>query len=135
MRAAPNLGVAARVDAPAAVRGGSAGFTILVLGGLSAPIAAAVAPSLGAVWLTATAIVAFAVAAWRGGRAGIPVSPGAQGAVSAVCAYLLVVPLVLLDPASRDPLQLAATSAVAVGVGAITGIVRAALDRRRTRRN
>jgi hypothetical protein len=109
------------VDAPRVVRGASAGFTVLVLGGLSAPLAANFVPVVGVAWLPLTSIVAFVVAASRIGTA---TRPWAHGAVAALSAYLLILPLVLMSPAGRVPAQIALTAAAAVVVGALTGLLR-----------
>ena len=110
------------IDAPAAVRGASTGFSVLVIGGLLAPVVTSLLPLLGrTVWLPLVAILAFAVAAARIGRA---CRPAVHGAVAAASSYLLVLPLVVLDEAGRDPVQIAATSATACAVGALTGLCR-----------
>ncbi|GAB3385638.1 hypothetical protein [Amycolatopsis echigonensis] len=107
------------VDAPKAVRGASTGFTILVLGGLSAPVAAALIPVAGRYWLPLVAVIAFVVAACRGGEAR---SPWLHGLVAATSAYLLVLPLVLLGGGASLG-QVLLTLATAVLVGAATGFV------------
>jgi hypothetical protein len=58
----------ARFDLALAAAGASRGFTILILGGLSFPLAASFLPVVGSVWLTLTAVIAFIVAAWNAGR-------------------------------------------------------------------
>jgi len=108
-----------RIDVPVAVRGASAGFSILLIGGLLGPLIAFKAPAIGGVFLTATAILAFFVAARKIGTAG---NPALHGAVAAVLAYLLVLPLVLMmSAAGRNLAQTAMTLATAVSVGALTG--------------
>lgn len=109
------------IDVPAAVRGGSTGFSILLIGGLLAPIVVTAVPALGGVWLTATAIVAFIVAGMRVGSARWVLL---HGAVAALLAYLLVLPLVLLNETGRAPVQIALTIGTAIGVGALAGWVR-----------
>lgn len=105
------------IDPAATVRGASRGFTVLLLGGLVQPVTAML-PVVGLVWLPLTAMVAFVVAAWKpGGSASFPL----YGAVSGLGAYLLMLPLVLLQPAGRSPVQIGCTVAVAVLVGAGTG--------------
>jgi len=107
------------IDAPKAVRGASTGFTILVLGGLSAPVAVALLPVVGIAWLPLVAVVAFVVAAARIGSAP---NPWVHGVVSALSAYLLVLPLVVLG-GRPNPAQIAMTAGAAVVVGAVTGLV------------
>ena len=109
-----------RVDVPNAVRGASSGFSILVVGGLLAPITTLVSGPFAAAWLAGVAVVAFAVAARRSQRAG---APAVHGAVAAVIAYVLVLPLLLPFEQGRNLPQILLTVATAVVVGAITGAV------------
>jgi len=106
------------LDIAALGRGVSAGFTILVIGGLAQPLIGQLLPPLGAVWLIVVAVAAFVVASWRIGDAP---SPALQGAVAAVVSYLLVVPLVVMGTGGLDPQQVVLTLAVAAGTGMITG--------------
>lgn len=108
------------IDTPTAVRGASRGFSVLVIGGLSAPLVAAAVPMLGAVWLTLTAVGAFSLA---GARIGSAARPWLHGAVAAVMAYLLVLPLVLIAPTTRDTVQITLTLLTAIVVGAIAGLL------------
>lgn len=107
----------ARIDWVRLVRGASTGFTVLVIGGLAAPIMSLV-PVIGPPWLIITAVVAFVVAAWRVGDA---LSPAVHGAAAAVAAYLLVLPLVAMATGGIDLAQLGLTTLTAVVVGALTG--------------
>jgi hypothetical protein len=109
------------IDGAAAVRGASTGFSVMVAGGLLAPIVAGAVPPLGAVWLTSTAVIAFVVSAGRIGQARFP---AVHGAAASVCSYLLVLPLVLMNPAGNDIVQIATTAGTAVGVGALVGFLR-----------
>lgn len=116
------LGWLEDIDAPTAVRGASTGFSVLVIGGLLAPVTASLLPMLGrTVWLPLVAILAFVVAATRIGEA---CRPAVHGAVAAFSSYLLVLPLVVLNESGRDPVQIAATFGTACGVGALTGYLR-----------
>lgn len=108
----------ASVDVPQAVRGASSGFSVLLIGGLVAPMVGIAAPLLGSVWLTLTAFTAFVVAARRIGVATVPVL---HGAVAAVLAYILVLPLLLPFEAGRNVPQILLTFATAISVGACTG--------------
>ncbi|AEH09468.1 MULTISPECIES: PE-PGRS family protein [Protofrankia] len=108
------------VDMVAVVRGSSRGFTVLVLGGLVAPAVATVSGALGALVLTGSAAAAFVVAALRQGTT---TDGGRHGALAAVGAYLLVLPLVLLAQAGRNPAQISMTLAAAVIVGFVAGSV------------
>ena len=107
-----------RIDVPAAIRGGSAGFSILLIGGLLSPLVALAVPRLGGVWLTMIAIVSFAIAARRIGNASVP---QLHGAVAAVFAYVLVLPLLLPFEGGRNLPQILLTLATAISVGASTG--------------
>lgn len=111
------------IDPALAAKGASRGFTILVLGGLSVPLVGAASPALGSVWLTVSSVVAFVVAAWNAGGSAAPVR---QGALNATCAYLLVLPLVLMATYEPSVVQIAATALAAVAVGALAGWLRGA---------
>ncbi|SNR82151.1 hypothetical protein SAMN06265360_12136 [Haloechinothrix alba] len=113
----------ASVDPPAVLRGASSGFTVLVIGGLAAPVVVGVVPAAGMVWLPLVAVVAFVVAAARGGSHRVP---AVQGATAALTAYLLVLPLVVLVTRSVDLVQIATTASTAVLVGAGAGYVHVA---------
>lgn len=105
------------IDSATVVRGSSAGLTVLVLGGLLAPIAAVKAPAIGSLALVLTAVAGFATAAarqWSGPR------PVVQGILAAVGAYLLVLPLVVMSQHGWDVVQVACTLLTAVVVGAST---------------
>ncbi|MFL6089609.1 MAG: hypothetical protein ACJ71Z_05665 [Aeromicrobium sp.] len=115
-------GTVGNVDWPVAVRGASAGFSVLLIGGLLGPLAAVKVPAAGGVLLTATAIGAFFLAARKTGNAA---SPPVHGAVAAVLAYALVLPLVLQSAIGRDLRQIAMTTATAISVGALTGWIMA----------
>jgi hypothetical protein len=117
--AAPTVG---RIDVPNAVRGGSAGFSILLIGGLLAPFATLVSVPLAAAWLAGVAVVAFAVAARRSRLAS---APALHGVVAALISYVLVLPLLLPFEQGRDLGQILLTVATAVGVGAVTGVLAA----------
>lgn len=114
------------VDAPALVRGASTGFTVLVIGGLTAPLGARLMPVTGAVWLPLVAVVAFAVA---GAKIGTAPRPPLHGAIAALAAYLLVLPLVFLGGGAYGS-QLAVTAAAALLIGAIAGAIRARMAAR-----
>jgi hypothetical protein len=115
--AAPRTSWLDEIDSASVVRGSSAGFTVLVLGGLLAPIAAVKAPALGSFALVLTAVIGFATAAAR--QRGGP-RPVIQGSLAAVGAYFLVLPLVVMANHGWDPVQIAWTSLTAVVVGAAT---------------
>ncbi|GAA4815417.1 hypothetical protein ACFQ0K_07125 [Nocardioides caeni] len=111
-----------RIDVPNAVRGASTGFSILLIGGLLAPILTIVSSLAAAVWLAGVAVLAFAVAARRSQGAGIPVL---HGIFAAVLAYVLVLPLLLPFEQGRDVQQIAQTVLTAVLVGSVTGALSA----------
>lgn len=108
-----------RIDVPNAVRGASTGFSVLLIGGLLAPFLTLVSTVAAAGWLAAVAVVAFAVAARHSRRAG---NPGLHGAVAALFAYVLVLPLLLPFEQGRDVGQIALTTVTAVVVGAASAM-------------
>jgi hypothetical protein len=103
------------VDVPNAVRGASTGFSVLIIGGLLAPMVSVASTLAAAVWLGGVAVVAFAIAARRSRLAG---APAVHGAVAAVFSYVLVLPLLLPFEQSREPMQILLTAVTAVVVGA-----------------
>lgn len=113
------------VDAPALMRGASTGFTVLVVGGLTAPLATRLLPVVGVAWLPLVAVAAFSVS---GSRIGVAPRPPVHGAAAAVSAYLLVLPLVLLGGGFHAG-QAVATAAAALLVGSLAGAVRAKFSR------
>lgn len=113
----------AAVDGPVMVRAASTAFTILLLGGLAAPLAATLVPTLGTFWLPFVAVTAFAIA---GSKIGTATVPALHGAAAAVCGYVLVLPLVTMT-SGFDIRQVLLTAATAVGVGALAGLLRSRL--------
>jgi hypothetical protein len=101
-------------DAEAAnlVRGASIGFSILLIGGLAAPLASHLPVALIAhYWFTTTAVIAFLAAGLRaGGR-------GSRGIMAALGAYLLILPLVMTAQGWGDYQQMLETAATAVVIG------------------
>ncbi|MFE6610931.1 hypothetical protein [Amycolatopsis sp. NPDC057786] len=95
------------------------GFAVLVIGALLQPVAAAVAPVVGASFLLITAVVAFAIAGFRTGGA---TSPILHGAVTAVGSYVLVLPLVFLTSVPVGPQQVLATAGLGVAAGGLAGL-------------
>jgi hypothetical protein len=97
--------------------------------GLGAPLgdprgdlgAGSLFPVLGSVWLTLSSVIAFVAAAWNAGASD---RPARQGALNALCGYLLVLPLVLMASYQPSVVQITATAVVAVFVGALAGWIR-----------
>jgi cellobiose-specific phosphotransferase system component IIC len=114
---APTTGVG-RIDVPGAVRGASTGFSILILGGLVAPFWTLLSTAVAAGWLALVAVVAFTVAARHSKQAG---NPGVHGAVAALIAYALVLPLILPFEQGRNPAQIGLTVLTAIVVGWLSG--------------
>lgn len=110
----------AAIDPVATVRGMSSGFSVLVIGGLVAPLASRVA-LLGSFVLVLAAVAGFVAAARRPGNSPVP---RVFGATAAVGAYLLVLPLVGMATHHWDALQIAVTTASALVVGGIVGELR-----------
>lgn len=108
------------IDGPVAVRAASTGFTVLLLGGLAAPIAAQVLGEVGRYWLLIVAVVAFITAGVRIGSAS---SPMQHGAVAAIGGYLLVLPIVFVT-GGLEITQVGTTLAAAVVVGGLSGYLR-----------
>jgi hypothetical protein len=106
-----------RVDWVSLVRGSSLAFSVLVIGGLAAPLGSRV-PVIGPAWLIVTAICAFVLAGYRIGDA---VDPRVHGAGAAVVGYVLVLPLVVLGTGGLDPAQLVLTLLTAVIMGGLAG--------------
>ncbi|MGW6356381.1 hypothetical protein ACWFR5_14555 [Streptomyces sp. NPDC055092] len=96
----------------AVVRGASAGFSILLLGGVMAPLASHT-PTVGRYWLAAVAVAGFLLA---GSRTGAGRGSVLQGVMAAVGAYLLILPIVI---ASRGGEQIPLTLGVAVVAGGL----------------
>jgi len=119
VRAGTRSQVPRGIDLVTCGRGAWRGFTVLVIGALLQPIAAAVAPVAGASFLLITALVAFAIA---GFGVGDTKSPILHGAVTAVGSYFLVLPLVFLASAPVGPQQVLATTGVAIAAGGLAGL-------------
>ncbi|MCQ4079202.1 hypothetical protein NGB36_00865 [Streptomyces sp. RB6PN25] len=100
------------------MRGASAGFSILVVGGAIAPLAGDL-PLIGRFWLTASALIAFLVAGLRAGGDG-RMGPGVLAALGA---YLLMLPIVWMTSRGWDVQQVSATAATAVVVGGGASLV------------
>lgn len=106
------------LDLGPALRAGSAGLTVFVLGMFAAPLVAALAPTAATAWPWIIGTATFLTAGIRVGRAALAAS---YGAFAAVVALLLGSPVLLLMP--RSPLTLQTWFAflglaVAVGAGA-----------------
>lgn len=111
-------------------RGASTGLTILLVGGLVAPLVVNLFPALGFVWLPVVSLSAFVTASWRGVTSESPVL---QGGCSAVGSYVLVLPLVFHGSGGLDGVQVVATTATAIAVGGGVVLLRRQLRERRSR--
>lgn len=109
------------IDGPAMVRAASTGFTVLLLGGLVAPLVAAMVPVVGRFWLVLVAVAAFVIA---GSRIGAAAAPAVHGAVAAVSSYLLMLPGVMMTTGLQVG-QVLTTASAAVVVGALGGYLTA----------
>ncbi|HEY3471855.1 MAG TPA: hypothetical protein VGL47_42445 [Amycolatopsis sp.] len=118
------------IDTKACGRGIWRGFVVLVIGALLQPIAAAVAPAVGASFLLITAVIAFTFAGFRTGETDRPI---VQGAVTAIGSYVFVLPLTFLASGAVEPRQVLATAAVAVTVGGLAGLAGDVIRSRRKR--
>ena len=109
----------AQADVGEIARAVSTAFLVLVFGALLQPVVSTVLPqSIGQFWLIAVALIAFAFAGVRCGRAGpTPVLYGAGGALGA---FLLVVPLQFIQ-GTFEPLYALYTLIAALVVGGLAG--------------
>ncbi|MDE0775873.1 hypothetical protein [Nocardioides sp.] len=109
-----------RLDEVAMVRGASTGFTVLILGELLAPLAAQLNTTLGLLWVSMVGAAGFVVA---GSRIGVASNPWLQGAITALAAFLLTVPLRLLVGIDSGAgwYRLAVSAVFSIIVGAIAG--------------
>lgn len=111
----------ARIDMPVAVRGASAGFSVLLIGGLIAVLLGLKFPAAGPLLGLVAAVIGFHVAARRVGTASIP---ALHGAFAAVLAYLLVLPIAwTFSPghSSADVGRALLNLALALSTGSLTG--------------
>ncbi|MBN9739298.1 MULTISPECIES: hypothetical protein [unclassified Pseudonocardia] len=109
--------IADRVDGINLVRGASLAFSVLVVGGLAAPLGSRI-PVIGPLWLILVSLLAFVLAGYRIGSA---TDPKVHGAVTAVIGYLLVVPLVTMASGFLDVQQFVLTTLCAIVMGGLAG--------------
>jgi hypothetical protein len=109
-----------RFDEVALVRGASTGFTVLLVGELLAPLAGQVNGTLGLLWVSMVGAAGFVTA---GSRIGTSASPWLHGAVAALLALLLTVPLRLLVGVDSTAgwYRIAVSAVFSIIVGAIAG--------------
>jgi len=110
-----------RIDFPIAVRGASAGFSVLLIGSLLAMLLTFIFPAYGALLTVIAAIVGFYVAAYRVGAASIP---ALHGAFAAVLSYLLVLPIWWNFSFARNRMDVGIAVlcfALALSTGSLTG--------------
>ncbi len=113
----------------ALAKGASSGFTVLLVGELLAPVAGAVSGVLAGLWLSLVGAAGFVVA---GRRVGVARRPVVQGAVAALAALTLTLPLRLLSRADQSPYAFAVSAVFALVVGALAGRAAAGLRDRRS---
>jgi hypothetical protein len=119
-----------RVDWASVARGASTGFGGLVVSGLVQVAASRVLPWLGPAPLLLGSLIAFILAGYRAGDAD---APAATGAVAALFAYTLTLPLCYLV---HQPLTLAGVAGFIGGallVGSATGAYMARRHARHSR--
>jgi hypothetical protein len=110
-----------RIDLPVAVRGASAGFSVLLIGGLLAWFLGRIFPAAAPLLGIAAAVVGFHVAARRIGTATFP---ALHGAVAAVMSYLLVFPIAWWMTGEWGPADTGRAMlnfALALSTGSLTG--------------
>lgn len=91
---------------------------MLLIGILLGAVITVRAPAAGFIFTVVAYCLAFFLAARKSGAATMP---PLHGAFAASIAYLLVLPLILRDPAGRDLRQIALTLALSISIGAMTG--------------
>jgi hypothetical protein len=110
---------------PDVVAGASRGFTILLVGELLVLLVSSFVPGLAAPGISAVAATAFVLGARRAVRHGAPgdaLGNARRGALAALGAYGLTVPLAIMGgTAEVTVLQVLLTSALAVGIGGVAG--------------
>lgn len=108
------------LDEAALVRGASAGFTVLLIGELLAPVASQVNGTLGLLWVSMVGAAGFVTA---GVRIGAAVKPWIQGALAAFAAFALTIPLRLLVglEGSQDLYRVSVSAVFSLVVGALAG--------------
>lgn len=107
-----------RIDWVRVVRGASAGFTVLVLVGLSAPILSTVGPWAPLAWLMVGSLAGYIVAALKVGDAE---SPMLTGAWAAFFGYTLTVPMIYISTRTLELQSVLMFAGAAVLVGGTTG--------------
>jgi hypothetical protein len=106
-----------QVDVPLVMRGASMGFTVLLVGEFVALALASAAPGPASLLLALTGAAGSVTAAYVAVRAG---PPAAQGALAALGAYLLTVPLRILA-GGINPLRLWLDLSFATVIGWVAG--------------
>ena len=115
---APRRGHA--LDETALVQGASSGFTVLVIGELMSPLVAGIHPVIGLLWLSLVGAAGFVVA---GSRIGAARRTWLQGALAALAALALTIPLRMLVGLDTPAQWYAVAVSAVFGlvVGAIAG--------------
>ncbi len=108
------------VDEAALIKGASTGFTVLIIGELLSPLASGLNATLGLFWLSLVGAAGFVVA---GTRVGIARRPAIHGALAALAALALTVPLRLIagGPITDQAYALFVSAVFGMVVGAIAG--------------
>jgi hypothetical protein len=110
---------AASVDRAEAIKGASAGFSVLLVGGVATGLAMKVFPFAGLWWPPLVLVTAYAVA---GRRIGDAARPWLHGLAAATGAWLLMLPgRLLFDFGGHSPAAIGVELALALGVGALAG--------------
>lgn len=103
-------------------RGASTGFSVLIVGGLAQPLIMRFAPLFGTVWLVLVAAVASMVAGWR---AADTAWAAVHGALAALLAYVLTIPVVLFSAQELPAGQAMLTAVTTLLLGAVSAAVAA----------
>lgn len=122
---------AVRMDWPLVARGAGTGFSVLLISGLLTPIVVLYEPRLASAWLVLATLAGFAAAGWRAREAGAPALNGAAGGA---VAYLLTVPMLLLQHQPFRPAEVVPVVAAGLAVGGAVSWVAARRQRCRSPR-
>jgi len=109
------------IDFPTAVRGASAGFSVLLIGSLLAMLLTFLLPAYGPMLIVVAAIIGFYVAAHRVGSASMP---ALHGAFAALLSYLLVLPIWWNFSFAKNRIDVGVALlcfALAISTGSLTG--------------
>lgn len=106
------------LDEPALVRAMSTGFSVLLVGELAGTLVGHFLPLVGSIWLVLVGPIGYVAA---GTRVGTAAKPSLQGALAALGAFSLTVPLRYVVGGHHDWFLLALNAVVSCALGTIAG--------------